>query len=243
MESYKIQFSRIGSNSLIVNWPQDISVEISENINQFVDDIKDSLFLKEVRVGYCSVLILYKSDEINYEDLCKILYKYYLGLADSISVKKYVWEIPVCYEDDYAIDLDEYSEKISISKQEIISLHSKKIYYLHMYGFIPGFMYLGGLDKKLFIQRKDKPSRNILKGSVAIGGSQTGVYPCNSPGGWYVIGNSPLNFFDLKKKHNPVIVPAGDYVKFLPITKLEFKKIEVSLKEGKYIPNKRFYND
>ena len=74
MGSYKIQFSRIGSNSLIVNWPQDISVEISENINQFVDDIKDSLFLKEVRVGYCSVLILYKSDEINYEDLCKILY-------------------------------------------------------------------------------------------------------------------------------------------------------------------------
>ena len=78
---------------------------------------------------------------------------------------------------------------------------------------------------------------------MAIGGSQTGIYPCNSPGGWYVIGNSPLNFFDLKKKHTPVIVPAGDYVKFLPITKLEFKKIEVSLKEGKYIPNKRFYND
>ena len=112
-----------------------------------------------------------------------------------------------------------------------------------MYGFIPGFMYLGGLDKKLFIQRKDKPSRNILKGSVAIGGSHTGVYPSNSPGGWYVIGNSPLNFFDIGKKDSPVIAPAGDYVKFLPISESEFKKIEVLSKEGKYSPNKTFYND
>ena len=117
-----------------------------------------------------------------------------------------------------------------MSKNEIVSLHSNKTYYLHMYGFIPGFMYLGGLDKKLFIQRKDKPSRNILKGSVAIGGSHTGVYPSNSPGGWYVIGNSPLNFFDIGKKDSP-------------ISESEFKKIEVLSKEGKYSPNKTFYND
>tara|TARA_S200000501_G_C20821496_1_gene743045 strand:- start:917 stop:1648 length:732 start_codon:yes stop_codon:yes gene_type:complete len=243
MGSYKIQFSRIGSSTLIINWPQIISIEISENINQFIDHIKANLYLEEVRGGYCSVLIIYKSREINYEDLCKILFKCYLDLNDSISIKKHVWEIPVCYDDYYGIDLEEYSEKISISKQEIISLHSKKTYYLHMYGFIPGFMYLGGLDKKLFIRRKDKPSRNIIKGSVAIGGSQTGIYPSDSPGGWYVIGNSPLNFFELGKKKSPVIVPAGDFIKFLPISKSEFKKIEVFSKEGKYIINKRIYND
>ena len=243
MVSYEIQFSRVGSNSLIINWPQIISIEISENINQFIDLIMGDLYIEEFRVGYCSILIVYKSREINYEDFCKILSKYYSDLTDSISVKKHVWEIPVCYDDSYAIDLDEYSKKISLSKNEIVSLHSNKTYYLHMYGFIPGFMYLGGLDKKLFIQRKDKPSRNILKGSVAIGGSQTGIYPSNSPGGWYVIGNSPLNFFDIGKKDSPVIVPAGDYVKFLPISESEFKKIEVLSKEGKYTLNKRFYND
>ena len=155
MVSYEIQFSRMGSNSLIINWPQIISIEISENINQFIDLIKGDLYIEEFRVGYCSILIVYKSREINYEDFCKILSEYYSDLTDSISVKKHVWEIPVCYDDSYAIDLDEYSKKISISKNEIVSLHSNKTYYLHMYGFIPGFMYLGGLDKKLFIQRKD----------------------------------------------------------------------------------------
>ena len=122
----------MGSNSLIVNWPQIISIEISENINQFIDLIKGDLYIEEFRVGYCSILIVYKSREINYEHFCKVLSKYYSDLTDSISVKKHVWEIPVCYDDFYAIDLDEYSKKISMSKNEIVSLHSNKTYYLHM---------------------------------------------------------------------------------------------------------------
>ena len=80
MGSYKIQFSRMGSNSMIVNWPQIISIEISENINQFIDLIKGNLYIEEFRVGYCSILIVYNSHEINYEHFCKILSKYYLDL-------------------------------------------------------------------------------------------------------------------------------------------------------------------
>ena len=243
MVSYEIQFSRIGSNSLIINWPQIISIEISENINQFIDLIKGDLYIEEFRVGYCSILIVYKSREINYEDFCKILSEYYLDLTNSISVKKHVWEIPVCYDDSYAIDLDEYSKKISISKNEIVSLHSNKTYYLHMYGFIPGFMYLGGLDKKLFIQRKDKPSRNILKGSVAIGGSHTGVYPSNSPGGWYVIGNTPINLFNLNNNSSPVNIPVGDYVQFKSISSVEYYDIKKKVEKDKYQFVKKYNHD
>ena len=243
MGSYKIQFSKIGSNSLIINWPQIISIEISENINQFIDLIKGNSHIEEFRVGYCSILIVYKPREINYEDFCKILSKHYSDLTDSISVKKYVWEIPVCYDDSYAIDLDEYSEKISLSKNEIVSLHSNKTYYLHMYGFIPGFMYLGGLDKKLFIQRKDKPSRNIFKGSVAIGGSHTGVYPSNSPGGWYVIGNTPINLFNLSNNSSPVNIPVGDYVQFKSISSVEYYDIKKKVEKDKYQFVKKYNHD
>ena len=227
-----------------MEWPTIIDDQILKNILLYKSELdkkfRDSKIY--IKTSYNSLLVTYPK-KIEKSSKVLELKNIYIKIKKISNRNFNRWEIPVCYDDSYAIDLDEYSKKISMSKNEIVSLHSNKTYYLHMYGFIPGFMYLGGLDKKLFIQRKDKPSRNILKGSVAIGGSQTGIYPSNSPGGWYVIGNSPLNFFDIGKKESPVIVPAGDYVKFLPISESEFKKIEVLSKEGKYSPNKTFYND
>ena len=99
-------------------------------------------------------------------------------------------------------------------------------------GFLPGFLYLGGLDKKLHIPRKDNPKLNILKGSVAIGGQQTGVYPSNSPGGWYVIGNSPINFFDINKSKICFAKP-GDELSFYTITKEEHENISKNLSSFK----------
>ena len=112
-----------------------------------------------------------------------------------------------------------------------------------MYGFLPGFMYLGGLDKRLFISRKSTPGRRILKGSVAIGGAQTGIYPSDSPGGWYVIGKTPINLFNTSNFNQPVIVPVANYIKFRSISFDEFILIENSIKNSEFKIKKTKYND
>ena len=112
-----------------------------------------------------------------------------------------------------------------------------------MYGFIPGFMYLGGLNKKLSISRKKIPDRKILKGSVAIGGGQTGVYPADSPGGWYVIGNTPINLFNLSNNSSPVNIPVGDYVQFKSISSVEYHDIKKKVEKDKYRLVKRYNHD
>ena len=131
-------------------------------------------------------------------------------------------------------NVDEDPVKISLSKEEIIQIHSSKIYYIHMYGFLPGFMYLGGLDSKLQISRKTIPSRRVLKGSVAVGGSQTGIYPSNSPGGWYVIGNTPINLFDASNLNQPVAFPDSNYVKFSPVSIKEYELIKDEVEKSEY---------
>ena len=143
-------------------------------------------------------------------------------------------------------DLDKLMKRTQhrpLPKEEIIQIHSSKIYYIHMYGFLPGFMYLGGLDSKLFLKRKNIPSRRVLKGSVAIGGTQTGIYPSNSPGGWYVIGNTPLNLFNTSNSTKPVIIPDANYIKFIPVSAEEHSFIEYSVNNLKYKLQKKDYND
>ena len=138
--------------------------------------------------------------------------------------------------------MKEYSKEISLTKNEIVQLHSSKTYYLHMYGFLPGFMYLGGLDSKLQISRKTIPSRRVLKGSVAVGGSQTGIYPSDSPGGWYVIGNTPINLFDASNLNQPVAIPESNYVKFTPVSIEEYELIKDEVEKSEYKFIKREFN-
>ena len=111
-----------------------------------------------------------------------------------------------------------------------------------MYGFLPGFMYLGGLDDRLFISRKSIPSRRILKGSVAIGGLKQDL-PSDSPGGWYVIGKTPVNLFNASNFKQPVIIPVANYIKFRPVSLDEFIFIENSIKNSEFKIKKTEYND
>ena len=180
------------------------------------------------------MLIQFNSENISYNRFRVYLINIYDNLREIKIVKPSVWEVPVCYDDKFSSDIKEYSKKVSLSKDEIIRLHSSKIYYLHMYGFLPGFMYLGGLDSKLQISRKTIPSRRVLKGSVAVGGSQTGIYPSNSPGGWYVIGNTPINLFDASNLNQPVAFPDSNYVKFSPVSIKEYELIKDEVEKSEY---------
>jgi inhibitor of KinA len=134
-------------------------------------------------------------------------------------------EIPVCYEPEFAPDLDDVARQAQISTQEVVELHSAAEYRVACIGFVPGFPFLAGLPKKLATPRRATPRKEIPPGSVGIGGAQTGIYPLRSPGGWNLIGRTPLKLFD-PAKDPPVLLHAGDRVRFRPITREEFESMK-----------------
>ncbi len=131
-------------------------------------------------------------------------------------------EIPVCYDPEFAPDLDDVARRAGLSTKEVVDLHSVAEYRVACIGFVPGFSFLAGLPKKLATPRRDTPRKEIPSGSVGIGGAQTGIYPLRSPGGWNLIGRTPLNLFN-PKKNPPTLLSAGDRVRFRPITREEFE--------------------
>jgi inhibitor of KinA len=131
-------------------------------------------------------------------------------------------EIPVCYDPEFALDLDRVAEHTKLSEREIVDLHSTSEYRVACIGFVPGFTFLAGLPKNLATPRRDVPRKEIPAGSVGIGGAQTGIYPLRSPGGWNLIGRTPLKLFD-PTKDPPTLMCPGDRVRFCTITREQFE--------------------
>lgn len=138
------------------------------------------------------------------------------------SLDSQIIEIPVCYDPEFGFDVDHVAQCAQISVREVVDLHCAPEYRVSCIGFTPGFPFLSGLPKKLATPRRSTPRTEIPTGSVGIGGKQTGVYPLKSPGGWNVIGRTPLRLFD-PKRSPPALLRAGDRVRFRPITREEFE--------------------
>lgn len=134
-------------------------------------------------------------------------------------------EIPVCYDSEFGFDLDRVAEQTKLSQREIVDLHSTCEYRVACIGFLPGFTFLAGLPKNLATPRRDVPRKEIPAGSVGIGGAQTGIYPLRSPGGWNLIGRTPLRLFDATK-NPPTLLCPGDRVRFRPISREEFESLK-----------------
>src|SRR5262249_45597643 len=133
-------------------------------------------------------------------------------------------EVPVCYDPEFAPDLDDVSRRTGRATKEVIDLHSTAEYRVACIGFVPGFPFLAGLAKELATPRRDTPRKEIPPGSVGIGGAQTGIYPLRSPGGWNLIGRTPLKLFD-PTNNPPALLRAGDRVRFRAITREEFEAL------------------
>ncbi|MEG2984683.1 MAG: 5-oxoprolinase subunit PxpB, partial [Peptostreptococcaceae bacterium] len=143
-------------------------------------------------------------------------------------LEKNIVEIPVLYGGEFGPDIETVARHNNLSVEEVMDIHSKGEYLVYMLGFTPGFTYLGGMDNKIETPRLEIPRVKIPAGSVGIAGKQTGVYPIDSPGGWQLIGRTPIKLYDINKER-PILLSAGDYVKFVPINKAEYEKM---LNEG-----------
>ncbi|HSU80226.1 MAG TPA: 5-oxoprolinase subunit PxpB [Candidatus Angelobacter sp.] len=149
--------------------------------------------------------------------------------ADVAQIESRTVHIPVCYGGEWGPDLGHVASVNGLSPEEVIRIHSEAVYLVHMIGFAPGFPYLGGLSKEISTPRRDSPRLVIPKGSVGIAGDQTGVYPLETPGGWQLIGRTPIDLFN-SHSESPSLLKAGDHVRFVPITASEFKSKLTALK-------------
>ena len=180
-----------------------------------LNEIEDIISLKS------SVGILFNPHKISSSDFIKKT-KNLLSNKNFINNNKIkTWEIPICYDKDFAIDLNEISTKCKIDVDQVIKKHNNKTYEVDIVGFLPGFLYLGKLDDSLHLPRKKNPRTHIPEGSIGIAGNQTGIYNIESPGGWNIIGRTPLRLFD-KLKNPPIKIKQGDKIIFKEITKEEF---------------------
>ena len=135
-------------------------------------------------------------------------------------------KIPVCYDDEFAADIQQLAIAKNITVDEAIKIHTSPDYKVYMLGFLPGFAYMGEVDEKITMPRKSQP-QNVAAGSVGIAGKQTGIYPLISPGGWQIIGRTPLKLFNPERKE-PTLLRAGDMVQFYSISKNEFEQIQAT---------------
>ena len=231
----KLIYKRFGEKAILIEWEHNIDAAILSDILAFREKIaqKKQINFVDIIQGYNSLTILYKREIVNFNKEVALLKSIYTSTFIQEKQEVFQWEIPVCYDLEFGIDLEEISNKKNISIDKIIKLHTNAIYKIYFIGFLPGFLYLGGLSSQLFVDRKSNPRLNIAKGAVAIGGQQTGVYPNNSAGGWNIIGKTPIDFFDVENV-NTCFAKAGDSIKFKSITLDEFYQLEKEIKENNY---------
>lgn len=235
-----------GEQSIQIQFTQEISEKVNRKVlfaARKIEGLKKQfphLGIKEVVPCYCSVAVYFssrKKAEKGIKKLTRLLNAFFKDFSLKESEGEFsgkTVEIPVCYENcensEFSPDLREVAKLTGLSVEEVISLHSSIDYPVYMMGFLPGFPYLGGMNEKLEVPRRSVPRTKIPAGSVAIGGKQTGVYPSDSPGGWQIIGRTPLKLFDINRKP-PVLYGIGDRIRFVPVSREEFINIQKS--EGK----------
>ena len=221
-----VNYKIFGDTSILVEWQPVITKDILSDVLAFKSKI-EAFYTSgiEITTAYNSLLIVFDDFRINLTNEIENLKQIYSHESKRTQSNSTLWKIPVCYEDEFGIDIKEIAVEKNISVDQIIALHTKTIYTVFFIGFLPGFLYLGGLPEELAMPRKATPRLKIKKGAVAIGGNQTGVYPVESPGGWNIIGNSPLPFFDITKDV-PCFAKPGDAIQFYSVTKKKYDNIK-----------------
>lgn len=215
-----------GDNAVMIKVKDEISEEVHNHVRMICYKIENSSFSEvlEIIPSYGSILVIYDPLKISYMNLVNKFKNELISLRDMNIQPPEVVHIPVCYDLEFGFDLQFVSQHNGLEPSEIINIHSSKPYLIYMIGFLPGFPYLGGMSEKIAAPRLESPRLKIPAGSVGIAGMQTGIYPSESPGGWRIIGRTPLKLFN-PLKEVPVLLKPSQYIKFEPITRDEFYEI------------------
>lgn len=210
--------------TLLVSFGTEIRLEVNEQVRRLLRLLEEEPIPGVVNLhpAYCSVLIRFDPLALSHRELERVL-RARLAEAAHISLPApRLVEIPVCYGGEFGPDLEGVAQMHGLSIEEVVSIHSGAKYHVYCLGFVPGFGYLGGLPDEIATPRVDSPRKVVTPGSVGIGGNQSGVYPFPTPGGWRLIGRTPLTMFD--ESRTPMsLLSLGDEVRFRAITMDEFQ--------------------
>ena len=233
----KPTISPVGDCAISIDFGQVIDPKINRQIRQAIEQIKllqlDGII--ELVPTYCALLVQYDAMVYSYSDICRILEPTLQeSVTDSANELVTIVEIPTVYGGEFGPDLGFVASYNHLSEAEVVSIHSGTDYLVYMLGFIPGFTYLGGMDPRIATPRLSSPRTLIPAGSVGIAGEQTGTYPSDSPGGWQIIGRTPVTMYDMSKEQ-AALLQAGDYVRYVSIDENEFHRVKSLGME--YIPS------
>lgn len=224
----KPTISPVGDRAISIDFGQVIDPIINRHIRQTIERIKELQLdgIIELVPTYCALLVEYDAMLYSYSEICNIIEPTLEeGMANTTNELVTVVEVPTVYGGEFGPDLRFVASHNHLSEDEVISIHSGTDYLVYMLGFIPGFTYLGGMDPRIATPRLSSPRTLIPAGSVGIAGEQTGTYPSDSPGGWQIIGRTPVTMYDMSKAQ-AALLKAGDYVRYVPIDESEFHRIK-----------------
>ena len=224
-----------GDTSLSVEFGDEIDEAINRDIRAYKIALEKAAVpgIVETVPTYRSLMVHYDPSVIRYGELREKLEKLLDEMAAVTIPSAPVLEIPVLYGGEMGPDLPFVAKHAGLSEEEVIRIHSSAEYLIYMLGFTPGFTYLGGMSDKIAAPRLQLPRVRIPAGSVGIAGKQTGVYPIDSPGGWQLIGRTPVKMYD-PDREVPILPEAGQYIKFYPVTQEEYDGILREVEAGTY---------
>ncbi|WP_249317103.1 5-oxoprolinase subunit PxpB [Bacillus sp. FJAT-50079] len=224
-------FSPLGDSAIVIDLGGDIELNKNHSLlvwKQVIEMKPFSGFLEAVP-AYTTLTIFYDPIKVGgpfpYKKVKEEIKERLQTTHSLTTVHDQTIEIPVCYEEPFSPDLAFVAHSHHLTKSEVISIHSEQIYHVYFIGFAPGFPFLGGMNEAIATPRKNIPSLQISKGSVGIAGKQTGIYPFASPGGWQIIGRTPIDLFNISNDP-PALLQPGNRVQFTPISKKEFHSLE-----------------
>jgi inhibitor of KinA len=236
------EINPLGDAALLINWGNAISRELNEKVIALAKALRDKPFegFVDCVPAYSSLTVLYDlyrvhkstSDHVSSYDRVKDHVEQALqnhltaGVNESTLI-----EVPVCYDESLGNDLAIISNVMQVEKAEIIALHTSSSYHVYMSGFIPGFVYMGEVDARIAIARKQSPVP-VKPGAVGIAGIQTGIYPSESPGGWHIVGYTPYLLFDATNTDDPCLLHAGDTVQFVSVCIDDYHKMKKEIRHG-----------
>jgi len=236
-EAESVRFLPCGDTALAVEFGKEIDRSVSETVLAL-----DGALARRQIDGIIETVPTFRSLMIHYEPLTlapETLTDLVLALiagpsADRQSRRR--WRIPACYDRAYAPDLNEVAGLTGLSADEVIELHSATEFHVYMIGFLPGYPYMGDLPRQLRLPRRKEPRLRLPPGSIAIATALTAIYPVESPGGWHLIGRSPIRLFDAEWESPSLLVP-GDKVRFLPISPSRFEELAREMDAGGFVPD------
>ncbi|UII54355.1 5-oxoprolinase subunit PxpB [Cytobacillus spongiae] len=229
----QVEFYPLGDNGVLIELGPSFTEETHQHVQMvaaFLEQvelewlIEFSIAVTSVTVFYCPVTIANMHSINPYEYVCQYFKKALVTSKTGDTIKHRLIRIPVCYGGEFGPDLENVANYHQLSTEEVIKIHTESEYFVYMIGFAPGFPYLGGLPDTLATPRLETPRLKIPARSVGIGGGQTGVYPISTPGGWQIIGCTPLELFT-PEKEIPSLLRSGDKVQFYSISPSDYSSM------------------